>query len=267
MTSAQYDLIVIGLGPAGEKGAVRAAMGLNLFLSDRVQSMDAPDPDKEIRVVLKSGAAFSSEAVLVATGRVSNTENLDLEKAGITVGERGLLKVNEFLQTEVPHIYAAGDVIGFPALCSTSMEQGRLAVTHAFGLDYRITPTNQIPFGIWTIPEISVLGDTEETLQARGIAYVAGRTTYAKNPRGLVLGERHGLLKLLFSASDLKLLGVHIIGQEACELIATGMMALETGATARDFIGLCFNFPSLSDMYKYAAYDAIGEYRGTLRLG
>ena len=217
--------------------------------------------DTNIRLSLKSGVEISSEAVLVAVGRASNTEKLHLEKAGIQVGERGLLKVNEYLQTEVPHIYAAGDVIGFPALSSTSMEQGRLAVTHAFHFNYKTTPANQIPYGLWTIPEISVLGETEETLQAKGQPYLVGRTLYQNNPRGLVLGEKYGLLKLIFSSDDLKLLGVHIIGQEACELISTGMMALETNATARDFIGLCFNFPSLSDMYKYAAYDALGEYR------
>lgn len=236
-------------------------MGLNLYLCDRVESMVAQGEEADIQIRLKSGGKLASEAVLVATGRVSNTEKLHLENAGIQVGERGLLKVNEYLQTEVAHIYAAGDVIGFPALSSTSMEQGRLAVTHAFQFNYKITPVNQIPFGIWTIPEISVLGETEEALQARGQPYVVGRALYENNPRGLVLGEKYGLLKLLFSANDLKLLGVHIIGQEACELIATGMLALETNATARDFIGLCFNFPSLADMYKYAAYDAIGEYR------
>ena len=240
-------------------------MGLDLYMNERVESV-VPDPDGEkIQTSLKSGAVINSEAVLIAVGRVSNTEKLRLENAGVHVAERGLLKVNKFMQTEVPHIYAAGDVIGFPALSSTSMEQGRLAVTHAFQFNYRSTPADQIPFGIWTIPEISVLGETEETLKARGESYLVGRALYENNPRGLVLGEKYGLLKLIFSADELKLLGVHIIGQEACELIATGMMAIEMNATARDIIGLCFNFPSLGDMYKYAAYDALGEYREGLR--
>jgi len=236
-------------------------MGLHLYLSDRVQSIEPGGDGNDIQISLKSGVLISSDAVLVAVGRASNTEKLRLENAGIQVAERGLLKVNEHLQTEVPHIYAAGDVIGFPALSSTSMEQGRLAVTHAFQFNYRTTPANQIPFGIWTIPEISVLGETEETLQARQQPYLVGRALYEHNPRGLVLGEKYGMLKLIFATDDLKLLGVHLIGQEACELIATGMMALEMKATARDLIGLCFNFPSLADMYKYAAYDALGEYR------
>ena len=240
-------------------------MGLDLYMNDRVENV-VPDGDGgDIRTSLKSGAVIHSEAVLIAVGRISNTEKLRLENAGVKVGERGLLKVNQYLQTEVPHIYAAGDVIGFPALSSTSMEQGRLAVTHAFQFNYKTTPANQIPFGIWTIPEISVLGDTEETLKARGEPYLVGKALYENNPRGLVVGEKYGLLKLIFSGDDLKLLGVHIIGQEACELIATGMMALEMNATARDMIGLCFNFPSLGDMYKYAAYDALGEYRGGMQ--
>jgi NAD(P) transhydrogenase len=236
-------------------------MGLHLYLSDRVNKIEAGKDHDPIRLSLQSGPEIRSEAVLVAVGRASNTEKLRLENAGVQVGERGLLKVNQYMQTEVPHIYAAGDVIGFPALSSTSMEQGRLAVTHAFQFNYKITPANQIPFGIWTIPEISVLGETEETLQARGQHYLVGRTLYVHNPRGLVLGEKYGLLKMIFDAENLKLLGVHIIGQEACELIATGMMAMEMNATAQDLISLCFNFPSLADMYKYAAYDALGEYR------
>ncbi len=241
-------------------------MGLNLYLNDRVEDIQAGDEHEPIRLSLKSGAEISSEAVLVAVGRASNTEKLRLENAGVKVGERGLLKVNQHLQTEVPHIYAAGDVIGFPALSSTSMEQGRLAVTHAFGFNYKTTPANQIPFGIWTVPEISVVGETEETLQAKGQPFLVGRTLYERNPRGLVLGEKYGLLKLIFDAADLRLLGVHIIGQEACELISTGMMALEMNAKAQDLISLCFNFPSLADMYKYAAYDALGEYREGSRM-
>jgi len=236
-------------------------MGIHLYMPERVAEITTSSDDDAIQVVLDSGEHIQTEALLASVGRASNTEKLELEKAGVPVAERGLIKVNEFMQTAVPNIYAAGDVIGFPALCSTSMEQGRLAVTHAFNFNYKITPANQIPFGIWTIPEISMVGETEETLQAKGIKYIVGRTRYDHNPRGMVLGEKHGLLKLIFAADDLKLLGAHIIGQEACELISSGMLALEMEATARDFIGLCFNFPSLSDMYKYAAYDALGEYR------
>jgi NAD(P) transhydrogenase len=237
------------------------AMGMNLYLPDRVNAIQTSPDRKEIKVILDSGAQIVTEAVLAAVGRSSNTENLRLENAGLETGKRGLLNVNEFFQTEIPHIYAAGDVIGFPALSSTSMEQGRQAVTHAFQFNYRLAQPNSIPFGIWTIPEISMVGETEQSLQAKGQAFIVGRARYNQNPRGMVLGDRHGLLKLIFSADDLALLGVHIIGQEACELIGTGLIALETGATAQNFINLCFNFPSLSDMFKYAAYDALDVYR------
>ena len=236
-------------------------MGMNLYMPERVAEIVTTEDRNEIKVVLDSGVQIMTEALLAAVGRASNTENLRLENAGVQVGERGLLKVNQFYQTEVPHIYAAGDVIGFPALGSTSMEQGRLAVTHAFQLNYKMTPANQVPYGIWTIPEISMVGETEQTLQARSQAYIVGKARYNRNPRGMVLGDQFGLLKLIFSATDLKLLGVHIIGQEACELIGVGLIALETNATAYNFINLTFNFPSLTDMFKYAAYDALGEYR------
>jgi NAD(P) transhydrogenase len=236
-------------------------MGMHLYLPDRVEAVRTSPDREEIQVILQSGGKIVTEALLAAVGRSSNTENLQLEKAGLHAGKRGLLEVNEFFQTEVPHIYAAGDVIGFPALSSTSMEQGRQAVTHAFQLNYRMASANSIPFGIWTIPEISMVGETEQTLQAKGQAYIVGRARYNQNPRGMVLGDQHGLLKLIFSADDLHLLGVHIVGQEACELIGTGLIAIETQATALNFINLCFNFPSLSDMFKYAAYDALDAYR------
>lgn len=236
-------------------------MGINLYLPDRVNEVITSDDRKEIKVILDSGPQLITDALLVAVGRSSNTEKLRLENAGVPVGERGILKVNENFQTSVPHIYAAGDVIGFPALCSTSMEQGRIAVTHAFNFNYRITPINQVPYGIWTIPEISMVGETEESLQAKRIPYIVGKIRYNQNPRGLVLGEKFGLMKLIFSADDLKLMGVHIIGQEACELIGTGLHALRVGSTAQDFIDLCFNYPSLTDMYKYASYNALDSFR------
>jgi NAD(P) transhydrogenase len=236
-------------------------MGMHLYLPDRVEAVQASPDRREITVSLQSGSQIVADALLAAVGRSSNTENLKLENAGLQAGKRGLLEVNEFFQTAVPHIYAAGDVIGFPALSSTSMEQGRQAVTHAFKFDYRMPTARSIPFGIWTIPEISMVGETEQTLQANGQAYIVGRARYNQNPRGMVLGDRLGLLKLIFSADDLRLLGVHIIGQEACELIGTGLIAIETQATAQNFINLCFNFPSLADMFKYAAYDALDAYR------
>jgi NAD(P) transhydrogenase len=192
-------------------------------------------------------------------GRTSNTEHLALDKAGITMGSRGLIPVNQWYQTAVPHIYAAGDVIGFPALASTAMEQARIAVGHAFSLTNQRELPNLMPYGIWTIPEISTVGATEQQLQEAQTPYVVGRARYASNPRGLILGEKHGLVKLLFAAADGKLLGVHIIGQEACELISIGLTALVAGMNAYHLVNLCFNYPSLSDLYKYAAYDALDK--------
>jgi NAD(P) transhydrogenase len=169
--------------------------------------------------------------------------------------------VNQVYQTEAPHIYAAGDVIGFPALASTAMEQGRLAVTHAFNLAYRTDIRDHVPYGIWTIPEISMVGETEQALLARGAPIIVGRAQYQQNARGMVLADPAGMVKLIFAADDLRLLGIHIIGEDACELIGLGLLALETRATAHQLIDLCFNFPSLTEMYKYAAYDALGTYR------
>jgi NAD(P) transhydrogenase len=237
-------------------------LGINLVMPDRAAQVNASPDRKLIHVSLQSGQQLSSEALLVAVGRASNTDTLCLEKAGITPGKRGLIPVNEHYQTEVSHIYAAGDVIGFPALSSTSMEQGRRAVVHAFNLPNKPSDISSIPYGMWTIPEISTVGETEESAREKGIDYVVGKTRYIHNQRGLVLNDQHGFLKLIFSKKDLTLLGVHIVGQEACELIATGMLALETKATIESFLSLTFNYPSLADMYKYAAYNALGHLRG-----
>jgi NAD(P) transhydrogenase len=230
-------------------------------LPDRlVETLIAPDGG-ELTVVLASGARLKTEALLVAVGRASNTDTLQLERAGITLGPRGVIPVNQVYQTEVPHIYAVGDVIGFPALASTAMEQGRLAVTHAFNLAYRTDMRDHVPYGIWTIPEISMVGEPEQALRSRDVPIIVGRAQYRQNARGMVLADSFGMLKLIFSAADLTLLGIHIIGEDACELIGLGLLALETRATAYQLIELCFNFPSLTEMYKYAAYDALGTYR------
>jgi NAD(P) transhydrogenase len=237
-----------------------ATMGIRVVAPDHVAEVVATEKQSGFLLRLQSGRQIEADAVLAAVGRAGNVEELALDKAGVSTGERGLIRVNEFYQTSVPHIYAAGDVIGFPALTSTSMEQARMAIAHAFRLNYELKRIQHIPYGIWTIPEISMVGETEQALQAKGIPYVVGRAQYNRNPRGLILGDEHGLLKLLFAAHDRRLLGIHIIGQEACELIALGLMALETGATLNNLINLCFNFPSLADMYKYAAYDALGKF-------
>ena len=161
-----------------------------------------------------------------------------------------------------PRIYAAGDVIGFPALASTSMEQARIAMVHAFDLAYKTALAPVLPYGIYTIPEISCAGETEESLFEKGVDFVAGRATYAANARGQIIGakgEEGGLLKLLFRRDDMTLLGVHVIGESASELVHIGLMALLTGSGADLFIQTCFNYPTLSETYKYATYDALGS--------
>jgi NAD(P) transhydrogenase len=167
--------------------------------------------------------------------------------------------VNAHYQTTVPNIYAAGDVIGFPALASTSMEQARVAMVHAFDLKYKTALAESLPYGIYTIPECSMVGATEESLTAAGIPYVVGRARFDQNARGQIIGDTHGFLKLIYRLDDLKLLGAHAFGEQASELIHLGVLALLSGASAEIFVRMCLNYPTLSELYKYATYDAMGR--------
>ncbi len=194
--------------------------------------------------------------MLVAAGRKSNVECLALDKAGVTTGERGLIPVNEHYQTNVPHIYAAGDVIGFPALASTSMEQSRRATAHALDLpNGRLSPL--LPNGIYTIPEVSMIGETEESAKKKGLDYIVGRATYAANARGQIIGDKDGFLKLLFNRSDMKLIGVHVMGELATEIVHIGLMTMLSNGGANIFIEACFNVPTLGYLYKVATLDAL----------
>lgn len=197
------------------------------------------------------------DRVLFATGRLGATADLGLERAGITAGNRGQLKVNENYQTEVSHIYAAGDVIGFPALASTSMEQARVAMCHAFDLRYKDRVSPILPMAIYTSPEVASVGETEESCARQGIPCLAGRSSFGRNARGQIMGEVQGLVKLVFRIPDKKLLGVHIVGEGASELIHVGQAVLYFGGSIDDFIAMVFNIPTLGDAYKYAAYDGL----------
>ncbi len=209
-----------------------------------------------VRLELSSGASLEADAVLVAAGRQSNTGKLELEKAGVKTGERGIIPVDEHFQTNIGNVYAAGDVIGFPALASTSMEQARRAVRHALGLGgSAISPL--LPNGIYTIPEVSMVGETEESLNEKGIAYVVGRAHYRENGRGRIIGDQDGLLKLLFRRDDLKLIGVHIMGELATEVVHIGLMAMMCNASANLFVDACFNLPTLGLLYKTATLNAL----------
>ena len=165
--------------------------------------------------------------------------------------------MDEFYRTNVPHICAAGDVIGFPALASTSMEQARRAVRHAFGVDLTARASDLLPTGVYTIPEVSMVGDTEESLVRAGVDYVVGRGPYSSSARGRIIGDSGGFLKLLFRRHDLRLLGVHAIGEQATELVHVGLMALLAGSGASVFDEVCFNIPTLGELYKVAALDAL----------
>ena len=239
--------------------ALAAAMtrnGITFHWNQKVQVCTA-DQSSRVTLTLTSGEIVRVDAVLVAAGRKSNTHALNLPAAGVPVGERGLLNVDEQFRTAVPHIYAAGDVIGFPALASTSMEQARRAMMHAFNLGIRAESARLLPSGIYTIPEASTVGETEQSLQKAGVEYVIGRACYRDNARGRIIGDDDGFLKLLFRRSDMKLLGVHVLGEQATEVVHIGLMAMLTGSTAAVFDEACFNVPTLGQLYKFAALDAV----------
>jgi NAD(P) transhydrogenase len=232
-------------------------LGLRVLLRQSVEEVRLDQPGVGLR--LESGEVLEVERVLFATGRMGATEGLGLDKAGLQAGPRGHLKVNEHYQTAQPHIYAAGDVIGFPALASTSMEQARVAMCHAFDLKYKSRVSPLLPMAVYTIPEIGAVGETEESCQQKGVPYCVGRAYYPDNSRGQIIGDLSGLVKLVFSPSDLKLLGVHIIGEMASELVHVGQGCLHFGGTLDYFIQSVFNYPTLGEAYKYAAYDGLGN--------
>ncbi|MDP6503688.1 MAG: Si-specific NAD(P)(+) transhydrogenase [Planctomycetota bacterium] len=232
-------------------------MGIEMIMPDSVESCAATDTDVTLK--LTSGRELVVDAVLVASGRSGNTTNLNVDAAGLEMGRRGQLTVNDNYQTNVPHIYAAGDVIGFPALASTSMEQARLAMVHAFGLEYKKEVAPILPYGIYTIPEVSMAGESEESAKEKGIDYVIGKASYTNNARGMIIGDFDGFLKLLYRADDMKLIGVHVIGEIASEVVHIGLMAMMTDSSSELFIRTCFNYPTLGELYKYATYDAMGN--------
>ena len=232
--------------------------GVSLQLGETVESLQYID-DQQVILSLASGRRVRANMALFAAGRQSNTDTLSIDKAGLTADERGRLIVNEHYQTDVPHIYAAGDVIGFPALASTSMEQGRHAICHAFSAPLGNANPEMYPYGIYSVPEMSVVGKTEEELRAEGVPYETGTARFRETSRGQILGLREGLLKLLFDMTDRRLLGVHIVGEGATELIHIGQAVLALGGTLDYFIDAVFNYPTLAETYKIAALDAFNK--------
>ena len=211
--------------------------------------------DGQVVTELGSGKRIRSDIVLFAAGRAGSTNTLHLEDAGVAYTDRHLIKVNENYQSNVPHIYAAGDVIGFPSLASTSMEQGRAAACHAFGHPFTSLPAT-FPFGIYAVPEMSMVGMTEQELTKQQIPYESGTARLRETARGQIMGLDQGMLKLLIALDDHRLLGVHILGEGATELIHIGQAALSLGGTLDYFINTVFNYPTLAEAYKIAALDA-----------
>jgi NAD(P) transhydrogenase len=234
-------------------------LGIDFRFNERVNRVRATD--EFVELVLESGQAIEAEVALFATGRVSNIEGLGLDGVGIEVGDKGLILVNQRYQTSVPNIYAAGDVVGFPGLAATSMEQARVAMTHAFDSHRDEVGSPVLPYSVYTIPEISMVGLTEEDCRDRGVPYLVGRSYYDKNPRGLIIGDLSGMCKLVFSPKDKRLLGVHWIGEQASELIHLGAQVMADGGTIDAFVDAVYNYPTLTDLYKQAAYDGLEAFQ------
>ncbi len=216
--------------------------------------------DERNRVVahLESGKRIHAEGLLYAVGRQANTDLIKLEAAGLEVGARGKLAVNEDFQTSVPHIYAAGDVIGFPSLAATSMEQGRLASCHMFGIPARMNPA-LLPYGIYTIPEISMVGQTELSLTNAKIPFEAGISKYEELAKAQIVGDHTGMLKILFHPDTKKLLGIHAMGENAAEIVHIGQAVLTLGGTIEYFRDTVFNYPTFAEAYKVAGLDGLNK--------
>lgn len=240
------------------------SLGMKIHLNSEAVGIERAEvclPEKKgacTQVRISNGSEISAEAVLVALGRVGNTTSLGLENVGITVDARGLITVDKYFRTSVPNIYAAGDVIGSPALAATGLEQGRAAALHAMGLGEGTLPP-LFPYGIYTIPEISMVGKTEAQAQAEGIDYVVGRAPYKELARGLIVGDQWGLLKIVAERKTLKILGVHIVGEAAANLVHIGQAVMDLGGDVGYFIRSVFNYPTMAEAYKTAAFNIVNQ--------
>ena len=230
-------------------------LGIQVMLDAEVTSI--AKENGRGHVTIGGETTLSADCILFSAGRLGCISDLGLETVGVKTNNRSFIVVDDHYQTSVPSIYAAGDVIGFPALASTSMEQARVAVCHAFDLKYKQKVSSVLPYGVWTIPEIATVGETPEQLTARGAEFEVGRSGFRTNPRGQIIGDTEGFVKLLFSPEDQRLLGVSVVGEGACELIHIGMGCLANEGTLDYFIQSVFNYPALADAYKYAAYDGL----------
>jgi NAD(P) transhydrogenase len=236
--------------------------GVDVRLGEQATDVKRVD-GRGIVCTLKSGGDIAAEKVLAASGRSGRTADLALDRVGVETDKRGYVKVDDDYKTACPNVYAAGDVIGFPMLASTSMEQARVAVCNAFGFAYKRQVSELLPFGIYTIPEVSCVGLSEEAAREQKLEYVVGRAFYRDNARGKIVGDRDGVIKLLFDKSTRKIVGAHCMGDRASELVHVAQMAIALGGTVDTFIEMVFNFPTLGEMFKYAAYDALAGFGPT----
>jgi NAD(P) transhydrogenase len=236
--------------------------GVTFRLGEEVEHISVETDDGKGAVThLKSGKQIFTEVVLFSAGRVGATSDLNLKAVGLEADDRGRLKVGPDYRTSVPHIFAAGDVIGFPSLASTSAEQGRLAACHAFNKVAHSVP-ELFPYGIYAIPEVSMVGKNEDELTAAGVPYEFGVARYKEIARGQILGDQTGMMKILFQRESRKVLGVHIIGTGATELIHIGQAVMAFGGTVDYFVTTVFNYPTLAECYKVAALDGINKLGG-----
>lgn len=236
---------------------------VTLRLREEVESVEEA-PDGTVVANLQSKKRVAGDALLYAVGRSGNVDELNLAAAGIEPDQRGRIPVDEDFRTKTPHIFAVGDVIGFPSLASVSMEQGRIAAARAFHDDSLKSNPSYYPYGIYTIPEISFIGKTEEQLTEEGVPYEVGISHYREIARGQIRGDATGRLKLIFHRETRRVLGVHIIGEGASELVHIGQAVMTLGGTVDYFIATVFNYPTLAEAYKAAAFNGINRLERTL---
>jgi NAD(P) transhydrogenase len=239
-------------------------LGIQVHLGADVTRIDAQS--ELAYVTVADGTTLVADCVLFAAGREGATHGLGLENAGVATTDRGFIVVDEKYRTSTTHIYAAGDVIGYPGRASTSMEQARVAMCHAFGLRYKQAVSSIIPFGVWTIPEVASVGLSEQEAHARGLLIETGKAGLQHNSRGQILGETTGFVKLVFALEDKQLLGATIVGEGACEIIHIASAVLAHGGSLDYFIQAVFSYPSLAEAYKYAAYDGLQRVQRRIEL-
>lgn len=230
--------------------------GIEIHLNENIDRLERQSDD--IKICFKSGQCMNTAMMLFAAGRMGSTYDLQPQQVGIETNDRRLIIVNDNYQTNYSHIYACGDVIGFPGLASTAMEQGRIAANHAFKQPTNTMP-GSFPFGIYSIPEMAMVGYTEQTLKQQKIAYIVGVARLEETARGQIMGLSEGVLKLLFSRDEQQVLGVHILGEGATELIHIGQTVMNLGGSLNYFIETIFNYPTLAEAYKMAALDALNQ--------